>query len=434
MSLVSFRDLTVDNTTITTPQPKQFTGENSSGEYHSSEIKYKYDTGSVDKFKLELCEVTCSPIYKSGDKKDDKVKAQQIQLQVAAQEQPKKKKLDKYYVRIELDVLGDNNAKECAEKMDALHVQFAKLFAPFRGKWNHHMLMSDSSNMAEKTGFKPLLRWTRDELSGDRIDPPRKNPFQYFNLVFGENDEGRQYQTNFYDLGKKDATGKWIKPPAPIDWEILKNSVMTGYPVIHYRSSWANDGKLSIQTQLSSFVVTSIKKREYSIQQLSHVEDLIASHPEMQEKLDDEIAELAGMLTLTSNSSESTAKLPGAYDPKTDNSSELSDASEVSDQLNALDMPKMPNSMSSPGQLSPTVNLPTTQIPINTVPSTQADNLQQFLTSQQAPAPVQLPNYVQSPIPGQLPGQVPPMPNFGQAAQTPNFVAPNFPIMQQHHP
>ena len=153
MSLVSHRDLNVDNINVTPPQPKQFTGDNGSGTYHSSEIKYKFDSGKDDKFKVELCEVTCSPIYKSGDKKDDKQKNQPNQLQTNTQETPKKKKkMDKFYVKMELDIMGETDvvknlnseqvaakiaeALDCANKMDQAHVKFAELFMQYKIKFS----------------------------------------------------------------------------------------------------------------------------------------------------------------------------------------------------------------------------------------------------------------------------------------------------------
>ncbi len=268
--------------------------------------------------------------------------------------------------------------------------------------------------------------------------------------MYGISDDGRIYKTNFYDLGKKNDKGEWIKKPTPIDWEILKNSVMTGYPVINYRSSWANDGKLSIQTQLSSFIVTSIKKREYTIIQQVHVEELVASHPDMQEKSDNEIAELAGMLSLTAPPDASGSNTQGSYDPKTDDSQELGDAQGLTtpgitpSPHPSSSIATSPSSAVPPSQTQGTVNLPSTP--------TQANNLQQFMNTQQAapatpivpvatpmtPAPTVAPvagapaPVAVVPAPVQVAAPVvaaPVMPNFAQqgAPAPANFVVPHFP-------
>lgn len=400
MSMINFNELNVDHVEITPPQPKSYTADNgTTGSYFSSDISYRYGGTKKDKFRLEMCEVTCSSIYKSGDNKDKKKEEgqqnqQQTQTQQGQQDQntQEKKKYDKYYVKITFDHKNPQSMA-CAKKVDELHVQFAKLFSPHKGKWKHFSLTDSSSNDADNNGFKSLLRYTKDEMSGERYE--NSDPMQYYNLVYGRDDKGNVYKTKFYDLGKKDEEGNWIRKPGPIEWEILQKSVMKGIPVVHYRSSYGNDGKLSIQSKLYSFVVTEIKEREYNIMQSSTIDRLLANSPDLSKSLDDQIAAMTGLISaeipasLTDESTDESPPSNASYNPDTDTSPGLDDTDSDSNQTQTQTTTQVQTQATAQTQTtnqSTQVNLPG-----------NSESLRDFMSNQT----------VSSSAPGSVPGSVP---------------------------
>jgi len=370
-NLVTYNDLIFDNVKTTEPQYKSF--DNGSG--YRSEISYKYPS-KEDRFKVELCEVMCSSIRK-GDNDKDKKKSDQNKNQ---------NQRESYYVNVTLNCFGDRdwkknvtqekvdnglvtkeeyeeilnirkngdqNARDCAQKLDDLHVHFAKFFYQYRTKWDHRGLQYSSSNAADESGFKPLLVWAKDDNTGDRLENTKINPHKFFNLMWGTTKDGIKYHTRFYDQNAKE-----------IPWEVLKISDFTGYPVIHYRTSWGNDRKLSIQATLVTFLVTGIWKREFQISQQARINEINASRPLAANMLDADIAELAGLVsaTLPEESSDNNT-----YNEATDTSGELTDAPGIQNELEQLNKQKnlsqsqiQVNQTGTPLQQNVQVNLPST--------------------------------------------------------------------------
>lgn len=379
-NLVAYNDIIFDNVKTTEPQYKSF----DSGSGYRSEISYKYPS-KEDRFKVELCEVMCSSIRK-GDNDKDKKNSDQKQNQKQNQNQNER---ESYYVNVTLNCFGDRdwkknvtqekvenglvtkedyeeilnirkngdqNARDCAQKLDDLHVHFAKFFHQYRTKWDHRGLKYESSNEADESGFKPLLVWAKDDNTGDRLENTKINPHKFFNLMWGTTKEGIRYHTRFYDQNAKE-----------IPWDVLKISDFTGYPVIHYRTSWGNDRKLSIQATLVTFLVTGIWKREYQISQQARINQINASRPLAANMLDADIAELAGLVSANLPKESSDTK---PYNEATDTSGDLTDAPGIQNELEQLN--KLKNSSPSQIQAIQTGTLPQQNVQVN-LPSTVND-------------------------------------------------------------
>jgi len=78
----------------------------------------------------------------------------------------------------------------------------------------------------------------------------------------------------------------------PIPWTLLDKVEMKFIPLLHIKGMYIG-GKPSIQTEMSSAIVTSIKARNTDSQQMQTIKSLTAANPELADRVAAQIAKLS---------------------------------------------------------------------------------------------------------------------------------------------
>lgn len=134
------------------------------------------------------------------------------------------------------------------------------------------------ASMAEATGLKHPVYKPRDEVTGDVI--PGRAPSIYFKL-FKRGKPPVMEQTLFTDLEGN-----------PIPWELLEGVELKFIPLLHVKRMYVGGGKASIQMEMLSAVVTSVKARGTFTNQTDTINRLRKARPDLQESVAAQLATL----------------------------------------------------------------------------------------------------------------------------------------------
>ena len=139
-------------------------------------------------------------------------------------------------------------------------------------------LYNFNAQMAEATGLKNPVYRARDEVTGDVIQG--RAPSMFLKL-FSRGKPPMVEQTLFTDLDGK-----------PISWTLLQGVEMKFIPLIHVKRIYVGGGKASIQMEVVSAVVTSIRARNTTTRQLNTIQRLQQARPELADTVAAQLAKL----------------------------------------------------------------------------------------------------------------------------------------------
>lgn len=131
----------------------------------------------------------------------------------------------------------------------------------------------------EATGLKNPIYYPRDELSGEIIQG--RAPSMFFKL-FTRGKAPQIDQTLFTDVNGK-----------PIPWSLLSGVEMKFIPLLHIKRLYIGGGKASIQMEMVSAIVTSIRSRNSTTRQLATIQRLHAERPELSDMVSAQLAKLS---------------------------------------------------------------------------------------------------------------------------------------------
>jgi hypothetical protein len=130
--------------------------------------------------------------------------------------------------------------------------------------------------LAEAANYKNPVYYPRDKMSGELI--PGRAPSMFFKL-FSRGTAPFVQQTLFTGLDGK-----------PIPWTMLRNVEMTFIPLLHFKKIYVGGGKASLQFEMVSAVVTSIKACGSSTSQEDTIKRVLQKNPELLEKVASQLA------------------------------------------------------------------------------------------------------------------------------------------------
>jgi hypothetical protein len=139
-------------------------------------------------------------------------------------------------------------------------------------------LYNFNAQMAEATGLKNPIYRARDEVTGEVIQG--RAPSMFLKL-FSRGKAPMVEQTLFTGLDGK-----------PIPWALMAGVEMKFIPLIHVKRIYVGGGKASIQMEVVSAIVTSIRARNTTTRQLGTIQRLQQARPELADTVAAQLAKL----------------------------------------------------------------------------------------------------------------------------------------------
>lgn len=135
-----------------------------------------------------------------------------------------------------------------------------------------------NAQMAQATGFKHPVHRPLDELTG--VPTEGRQPSMFLKL-FQRGKAPFVEQTIFTGLDGK-----------PIPWTLLQNVEMKFIPLLHFKRIYVGGGKVSMQIEMLSAVVTSIKSRGTTTNQQATISRLQEARPELADTVSAQLAKI----------------------------------------------------------------------------------------------------------------------------------------------
>lgn len=230
------------------PSPAQF--------YHL--IPLMYNTGTeqqraLNDFLLEGCEMDTSVGIQSKSGQNNKVD---------------------HSIMCNFDITNPEHDR-FIRTMNQIHSGCAYILQAMKGAVK---LYNFNAQMAEATGLKHPVYRPRDEVTGDPIQG--RKPSMFLKL-FSRGKPPMVEQTLFTGLDGK-----------PIPWTLLRGVEMKFIPLIHVKRIYVGGGKASIQMEVVSAIVTSIRARNTSTKQIGTIDRLKQARPELVDLVAGQVAKL----------------------------------------------------------------------------------------------------------------------------------------------
>jgi hypothetical protein len=192
---------------------------------------------------------------------------------------------------------------QCISAINEIHRGSSYVLQQYKGVVK---MYNFNAQMAEATGFKNPVYRPRDEATGDIIQG--RAPSMFLKL-FNRGAPPMVEQTLFTGPDQK-----------PIPWTLLTGVEMKFIPLVHIKRVYVGS-KASLQMEVVSAVVTSIKARNTSTLQTSTIHNLQQNRPELSDTVAAQLAKLttdrqdqlmnsSGVNTLNVNPPSSTEDQP----------------------------------------------------------------------------------------------------------------------------
>jgi len=165
------------------------------------------------------------------------------------------------------------------ETIGSIHLGCAYILQALKGQVKLYNFNAANSQMAEATGLKNPVYRARDELTGDYVQG--RAPSMFLKL-FSRGKGPMAEQTLFTGLDGK-----------AIPWTLLEGVEMKFIPLIHIKRMYIGGGKASIQMEVVSAVVTSVRARNTTTKQLSTIHRLQTERPELFDTVSAQLAKLS---------------------------------------------------------------------------------------------------------------------------------------------
>jgi len=139
-------------------------------------------------------------------------------------------------------------------------------------------LYNFNAQMAEATGFKNPVYRPRDEVTGEPV--AGRAPSMFFKL-FSRGKPPLGEQTLFTGLDGK-----------PISWTLMNTVEMKFIPLLSVKRIYIGGGKASLQLEMVSAIVTSIRPRNTNTRQMDTINRLNSARPELSDTVSAQLAKL----------------------------------------------------------------------------------------------------------------------------------------------
>jgi len=180
-----------------------------------------------------------------------------------------------YSIMCKFDQSNQTNA-EFIETINKVHGGVAFILKQLKGAVK---LYNFNADMPEATGLKNPVYRARDEVTGEPIQG--RAPSMFLKL-FSRGKPPMVEQTLFTDIMGK-----------PIPWTLIQGVDVSFIPCIHVKRIYIGGGKASIQMEVLSAVVTSIRARNTTTKQTTTLRRLQDERPELADTVSAQLAKLS---------------------------------------------------------------------------------------------------------------------------------------------
>ena len=186
----------------------------------------------------------------------------------------------------------------CVEKFQDIHARCCGILGLYKGQIGLGSINFKNSEVASAV-FKNPIYYSRDKVTGDLIQG--RDPtifFKCFRRWYSNTEEKTLFVIPAKKMDKNgkvvidEMTGKPVIDYQPMDWGLIKGSEIHFIPLIHIKSIYVGGGKASLQMEMVSAVLTSIKGRGTSTKQTATIENLVQANPNILSTLEEQVAEL----------------------------------------------------------------------------------------------------------------------------------------------
>lgn len=236
--------------------------------YYQIQLLYNYSVNESNKilqdFMLEGCEMETSTGIQSRP-----AQSQQTATGQANNAPPRME----HSIMCKFDP-GNADHNKFIETMSLVHGGCAFILSQYKGM----VKMLDYNAQTPENGLKHPIYRARDETTGELLQG--RAPSMFFKL-FTRGKPPMVEQTLFTDLNMK-----------PIPWSLLEGVEMKFIPLIHVKRIYIGGGKASLQMEVVSAIVTSLRARNTATRQSSTIERLKLERPELTDIISGQIAKL----------------------------------------------------------------------------------------------------------------------------------------------
>jgi hypothetical protein len=164
------------------------------------------------------------------------------------------------------------------QTMGEIHWGASYVLSTMKGAVKLHNFNNTTPQMCEATGFKNPIYRARDEITGEPIQG--RSPSMFLKL-FKRGKPPMEEKTLFTDLAKK-----------PIPWQLLIGVDLKFVPLLHIKRIYVGGGKASLQMEVVSAVVLSLKARNTTTRQTSTIDKYAQESPDMVDAVSAQVASL----------------------------------------------------------------------------------------------------------------------------------------------
>lgn len=257
-SLTTYKDYTTTRLTCSKPEQKAIPNNDKSAppqHYHQIPLMYNYGVGEnrvLNEFLIEGCEMETSLGIQSKAGQSGRMESS-------------------------IMVKFNSNDEEHIRWLttcEQIHGGCAHILQQFKGivKMPHYSVTNPEA------GMKSLVYKPRDEMTGEII--PGRAPSMFLKL-FSRGKGPLTEQTLFTGVDGK-----------PIPWALLQGVEMKFIPLFHFKRIYVGGGKASIQLEVVSAVVTSLRARGTITRQTNTIKTLQAARPELIDTVAAQVAKL----------------------------------------------------------------------------------------------------------------------------------------------
>ena len=257
---VTYSDYTNNRLTCTQREEKMVPGTGPGTEkppavYYQVPLLYNYGHGenkSLNDFMLEGCELESS---------------------FGIQSKPGQSGRMEHTLMTKIN-MNDAEQARFVDSIGQIHAGCCYILGQMKGA----VKMFDFNPQAPGGLFKNPIYRPRDEITGDYI--PGRAPSIFFKL-FSRGKAPYAEQTLFTGLDEK-----------PIPWTLLQNVEMKFIPLIHIKRVYVGGGKASLQMEVVSAIVTSIRARGTATRQSTTIQRLRTDRPELTDTVAAQLAKI----------------------------------------------------------------------------------------------------------------------------------------------
>lgn len=203
------------------------------------------------------------------------IEACELETSVGIQSKPGQSGRVEHSIMCKFDMNNPHHSR-FVETIGHIHSGAAYILSQMKGGVK---LYNFDPKMSEATGLKNPVYRARDQVTGEIVQG--RSPSMFLKL-FSRGQGVLAEQTLFTGLDGK-----------PVPWTLLQGVEMKFIPLIHVKRIYVGGGKASVQMEVVSAVITSVRPRNTTTRQLQTIHNLNTSNPALADTVAAQLAKLS---------------------------------------------------------------------------------------------------------------------------------------------